>query len=107
MHGYSLATLAEWTGARLIPGPVEPEVEHLLIDSRKLVFPQRSLFFALSGQRRDGHEYIPELYDRGVRCFVVEREPDLELRRCSRLPQNIAGASPIRWLGSPAAMVKR
>jgi alanine racemase len=79
MHGYSLATLAEWTGARLIPGPVEPEVEHLLIDSRKLVFPQRSLFFALSGQRRDGHEYIPELYDRGVRCFVVEREPDLEL----------------------------
>jgi alanine racemase len=78
MPGYSIATLADWSGARLIPGTAEPKVEHLLIDSRKLVFPQRSLFFALSSQRRDGHDFIPELYDRGVRCFVVEREPDVD-----------------------------
>jgi Alr-MurF fusion protein len=49
------------------------EIRHLLIDSRKIVFPAYSLFFALPGPRRDGHEFIPEVYDRGVRCFVVSK----------------------------------
>jgi alanine racemase len=46
-------------------------IDHLLIDSRKIVFPERSLFFALPGPRRDGHEFIAEVYERGVRSFVV------------------------------------
>lgn len=48
-------------------------IEHLLIDSRKIVFPETSLFFALSGPRRDGHQFIKEAYDRGVRNFVVSK----------------------------------
>ncbi len=48
----------------------------LLTDSRSLCFPQESLFFALQGPRRDGHEYIGELYGHGVRNFVVSRLPD-------------------------------
>src|SRR3954471_13630523 len=46
-------------------------IEQLLIDSRKLVFPQTSLFFALKGPRRDGHAFIVSLYEKGVRNFVV------------------------------------
>ncbi|MES2373134.1 MAG: bifunctional UDP-N-acetylmuramoyl-tripeptide:D-alanyl-D-alanine ligase/alanine racemase [Bacteroidota bacterium] len=48
-------------------------IEHLLIDSRKIVFPQTSLFFAISGPRRDGHQFIREVYERGVRNFVVRK----------------------------------
>lgn len=47
----------------------------LLTDSRSLCFPGETLFFALQG-RRDGHEYIRGLYDKGVRNFVVSRLPD-------------------------------
>lgn len=47
--------------------------EHLLIDSRKIVFPATSLFFAISGPRRDGHQFIKEVYERGVRNFVVRK----------------------------------
>jgi alanine racemase len=47
-------------------------IEHLLIDSRKIVFPHTSLFFAISGPRRDGHQFIREVYERGVRNFVVK-----------------------------------
>jgi len=47
--------------------------EHLLIDSRKIVFPATSLFFAISGPRRDGHQFIKEVYERGVRSFVVRK----------------------------------
>lgn len=51
-------------------------IQYLLTDSRKIVFPQHSLFFAISGQRRDGHDFISEVYERGVRSFVVKEEFD-------------------------------
>jgi len=49
-------------------------IEHLLLDSRRLIFPETSLFFALPGPRRGGHLFIKELYERGVRNFVVYEE---------------------------------
>jgi UDP-N-acetylmuramyl pentapeptide synthase len=52
-------------------------IEHLLIDSRKIVFPQTSLFFAISGPRSDGHQFIKEVYERGVRNFVVRKGFDI------------------------------
>lgn len=59
-----------------LPCPVDDSgIEYLLTDSRKIVFPQTSLFFALSGPRRDGHSYIKEVYERGVRNFVVKHSP--------------------------------
>lgn len=52
-------------------------IEQLLIDSRKLIFPQTSLFFALKGPRRDGHAFINQLYKKGVRNFVVSEAVDV------------------------------
>lgn len=51
-------------------------IEHLLLDSRKVYSPATSLFFALKGQRRDGHGFIPELYKKGVRHFVISESID-------------------------------
>ena len=50
---------------------LDADIDYLLIDSRKIIFPKTALFFALPGPRRDGHSYIKEAYDRGVRNFVV------------------------------------
>ncbi len=52
-------------------------IKNLLIDSRKLNDVDTSLFFAIKGDRHDGHAYIPELYEKGVRCFVVTHLPDV------------------------------
>lgn len=49
-------------------------VDQLLLDSRKVHAPAASLFFALKGPRRDGHQFIPELYKKGVRNFVVSEQ---------------------------------
>src|SRR5581483_951978 len=35
-----------------------------------------SIFFAIKGVRNDGHKFIPMLYEKGVRCFVVEELPE-------------------------------
>lgn len=43
-----------------------------LIDSRKLIHPNRSIFYAISGAQNNGHHYIQELYQKGVRHFVIE-----------------------------------
>ena len=47
------------------------EIEEFCVDSRSVSYPESTLFFALKGVNHDGHHYIPELYDRGVRHFVI------------------------------------
>ena len=51
------------------------DIAFILTDSRSLCFPEETLFFALQTNRNDGHKYIPELYQRGVRNFVVTDVP--------------------------------
>lgn len=51
------------------------DVAFILTDSRSLCFPEETLFFALQTNRNDGHKYILELYQRGVRNFVVTDVP--------------------------------
>lgn len=46
-------------------------IDQLLLDSRKVIAPSTSLFFALRGPRRNGHQFISELYKKGVRSFVI------------------------------------
>ncbi|MEM9022375.1 MAG: bifunctional UDP-N-acetylmuramoyl-tripeptide:D-alanyl-D-alanine ligase/alanine racemase [Bacteroidota bacterium] len=62
-------------GTALLPHP-EDTIRELLIDSRKVGAVSDALFFALTGPRNDGHDYISELIGRGVRNFVVSRVPE-------------------------------
>ncbi|GAB4129815.1 MAG: bifunctional UDP-N-acetylmuramoyl-tripeptide:D-alanyl-D-alanine ligase/alanine racemase [Raineya sp.] len=50
----------------------DSEIEHLLVDSRKLFLPENTLFIAIKGKNHDGHKFIEELYEKGVRNFIVE-----------------------------------
>ena len=49
-------------------------VSQLLTDSRSLTSPRETIFFALRTDAGDGHNYIPDLFDKGVRNFVVARD---------------------------------
>ncbi|MBO0947882.1 bifunctional UDP-N-acetylmuramoyl-tripeptide:D-alanyl-D-alanine ligase/alanine racemase [Fibrella forsythiae] len=44
-----------------------------LTDSRQVMVPAQSVFFAIRGDHHDGHNYIGELYRQGVRQFVIEQ----------------------------------
>ena len=72
---YTTSQIATLIGARLY-GNADANVGFLLTDSRSLTFPEETLFFAIKTNRNDGHNYIQDLYNRGVRCFVVEKIPD-------------------------------
>lgn len=50
------------------------DIRHLLTDSRQLGSEAAStLFFALKTSKNDGAKYIPQLAERGVRAFVLEK----------------------------------
>lgn len=72
---YSLRDIAGIIDA----SPLEADdgfIEQLILDSRKVYSPATSLFFALKGPRRDGHQFITELYKKGVHSFIVSEVPD-------------------------------
>ncbi|MDR2511969.1 MAG: alanine racemase [Bacteroidales bacterium] len=52
------------------------DIEYLLTDSRRLAFPEKTCFFAVKTEFNDGHKYIPELIEKGVKCFVVNECKD-------------------------------
>lgn len=57
---------------RLASAATQPQkISILLTDSRSLTFADQTLFFALVTPKGDGHKYIPNLYAKGVRAFVV------------------------------------
>lgn len=57
----------------------EDPILHLLTDSRTLVSPHGTLFFAIPTKRNSGCRYIDGLYQAGVRQFVVPADCDLDL----------------------------
>lgn len=52
----------------------DAEIEHLLTDSRKISDETHSLFFAIPTKHNTGCRYVDELYQRGVRNFVVPND---------------------------------
>lgn len=49
-----------------------------LTDSRQVRLAEQCIFFALKGLLQDGHQYLSELYQKGVRHFVVSQKPNFE-----------------------------
>ena len=75
--GYSVERIAAVLNGHCdCPFAAHYTVRFLLTDSRQLLSPKETLFFALRTRQNDGHHYIGELLKKGVRCFVVEEIPD-------------------------------
>ena len=85
----SIENIANILNANRI-GTRNAEIDWILTDSRSLCFAEETLFFALKTKRNDGHKYIPDLYERGVRNFVV-----------SDLPQDLDKYSDANFLQLP------
>src|SRR5215212_559597 len=73
---YTVKNICSIVGGKFLQVNKDDAIENLLIDSRRIFSASSSLFFALKGPRRDGHEFIPELYNKGVRNFVVSKNID-------------------------------
>lgn len=77
---YDLLTIAEKIGAYETTIRKNEPIEHILTDSRLLIDPQHTLFFAFRTNTGNGHKYIASLYQHGVRNFVVDAEEEVDER---------------------------
>jgi alanine racemase len=74
---YKVEEIVKATGGKLLnPGAVPQTINEILIDSRKLIHAGMTVFFAIKGAKLNGHNYIADLYQKGVRCFVVTEQID-------------------------------
>ena len=64
-----ICNVLDVTGGKIVDE--DAIVSQLLTDSRSLTQPDETIFFALRTEAGDGHNYIPDLYEKGVRNFVV------------------------------------
>ncbi len=66
------------TQGKVIQFAHDRPINQLVIDSRKAIATEDALFFAIKGDRHDGHLFIASLYTMGVRQFIIEKEFDVQ-----------------------------
>ncbi len=71
---YKASEIAEIIGsdAKYLVDP-DATIRYLEMDTRKIVQPKETLFFALSGRMHDGHDFIKDAIESGIRNFVVSK----------------------------------
>lgn len=62
------------SGEYLTKGKVSP-LDHIITDSRKVIYGEAALFIALQGPHFDGTDFLKEAYDKQVRNFIVSHPP--------------------------------
>lgn len=80
MHrsAYTLAKIANVLSATWSSTDESVIIKDLIFDSRKISNPAQSLFFALKG-KKDGHLFIRDAFEAGVRNFVISKANKVEL----------------------------
>lgn len=57
-------------------------IDRIEIDSRHILIPERTFFVCLKGSHSDGHQYIPELIQKGVKLFLVSDPSFQSTKEC-------------------------
>jgi len=68
---YNIEEISHIVKGELHSNSSQSFIENLLIDSRKIISPTDSLFFALVGKNHNGHNFIECLVKKGVKNFIV------------------------------------
>ncbi|MBC7388690.1 MAG: bifunctional UDP-N-acetylmuramoyl-tripeptide:D-alanyl-D-alanine ligase/alanine racemase [Opitutaceae bacterium] len=71
---------------KIISFSFQQEIGSLTTDSRNFTSSKGALFFAVKGKNHDGHLFLKDLYEKGIRQFVVEDESrisDIPLPECN------------------------
>lgn len=73
---YFIETIAEVVKGNFVQKAENNPIAYLSFDSRNIAFAPHTLFFALHTPRHDGHSYLGNAYQQGVRHFIVDKEID-------------------------------
>ncbi len=76
---YSFENIAQIVNGKIMSSfDLENQISHVVYDSRKIVQGADAIFFAFKSSKNDGHQYIKDAYQRGVRNFCVS-DPSIQI----------------------------
>ncbi|WP_420582359.1 bifunctional UDP-N-acetylmuramoyl-tripeptide:D-alanyl-D-alanine ligase/alanine racemase [Reichenbachiella sp.] len=70
--------LSQSCKGKMLQLPLDIQIQGLAFDSRQISIRSGVVFFAIAGRNHDGHQFINDAYDKGVRLFVIEKEVKLK-----------------------------
>lgn len=89
------------------------QVEQIATDSRSLPAVSNVLFVAIRGTNHNGNDYVPEVFEKGIRLFLTDQLPDISVypgasfclvKNAIEALQKIAGEKRRRFRGNVIAV---
>ncbi|MEO8960381.1 MAG: bifunctional UDP-N-acetylmuramoyl-tripeptide:D-alanyl-D-alanine ligase/alanine racemase [Ginsengibacter sp.] len=78
---YTISELAEITkGKWLTKNFSVQQPAYLSLDSRKITFPEITVFFAIKNKQQDANRFVENLYQKGVRNFITD-DPNVHIKK--------------------------
>jgi alanine racemase len=71
LREYSIKEIAKCIDGKIFGKLTHSNIQYIGTDSRRILNPYHTIFVALSGKNKDGHQYISDAYIKGVRSFIV------------------------------------
>lgn len=71
---YSLEKICQICDGSFLQQKDNGNIKFIFFDSRKIIFAEGAIFLAIKGVNRDGHQFVDELYQRGVKNFIVSEK---------------------------------
>lgn len=71
---YTTNDIAQFINAKIV-GNTNLHIHNLATDSRLISNADNTVFIALHTNKNDGHQYLPEVYQKGIRLFIVTKIP--------------------------------
>ena len=68
---FSFREIATICNGEILSGDLDNIYSRIIIDSRKIMNPEGSVFLAIKGQTFDGHDFIDQAIEKGIKCFIV------------------------------------
>ena len=93
---YTVSQIAKITNANILQAGDDVLIENLLTDSRKLLFAESSLFFALNGIGRNGTSFIKTFSSLNLRNYLFlrtafKKSKKYKSRRCQHCADQNGG----------------
>lgn len=98
--------LSEALGEKPVGANADFNISLPLTDSRSLLDPAETLFFALTTSSNDGHRYIRQLYRNGVRNFVISHDVFLKTEIFDDANYFVPDCSVLDFLQQSAAYIR-
>lgn len=74
----NLETFRQWAHGTWLAHVDDNTIKQLVVDSRRIDNPGIAVFIAIKTSLRDGHIFLPDAYEKGVRNFIVSQDVAIE-----------------------------